>query len=90
MGMFEIDRFIKRVHERVERDHANDKPVQQIILDMEGVTSLEFTGIEELVMRLREIDDIPIKMIDCDQAILNAMDQCDPGRRIEREMGDED
>jgi len=55
-----------------------------IILDMHGVTSLEFTGMEELVNRLVETERHPIQMINCNEAVISALQECDPNQQITR------
>jgi MFS superfamily sulfate permease-like transporter len=69
--------------------------VLPIVVDMKGVTSLEFTGVEELVNRLIEAshhpddhttltDGIPVAMINCTDDLHKALDQCDPKQYIIR------
>ena len=81
--MFEIDELMKRIRQsRV--DTPDDAP---IVLDMDKVTSLEFTGVEELVARLVEVaDDAPIQFINIDDKMVSALDQCDPKQQVERIM----
>lgn len=80
VSMFEIDDMISKIEERKE-----ETPPCAIVVDMHGVTSLEFTGVEELVNRLVEVaDGTPIKMLNCDIPIQAALDQCDPSRQITR------
>jgi MFS superfamily sulfate permease-like transporter len=81
VAMFEIDKMVQRIQERKE----DDSSLGSIVVDMHGVTSLEFTGVEELVNRLVEVaDGTPIKMVNCNNPIQNALDQCDPTRLISR------
>jgi MFS superfamily sulfate permease-like transporter len=81
VSMFEIDKMVQRIQERKE----DDASLGSIVVDMHGVTSLEFTGVEELVNRLVEVaDGTPIKMVNCNNPIQNALDQCDPTRLISR------
>jgi len=78
ISMFEIDDMMEDIKER-------EDPSYPIVLDMQGVTTLEFTGIEELVNRLIEVaDGAPIEMVNCNDAIFAALDQCDPGGQILR------
>jgi MFS superfamily sulfate permease-like transporter len=80
VSMFEIENMVRRIKERKE-----DSPVGTIVVDMHGVTSLEFTGVEELVNRLVEVaDGTPVKMVNCDNPIQIALDQVDPNRQIAR------
>eukprot|EP01047_Picozoa_sp_COSAG01_P057440 COSAG01_NODE_6639_length_3567_cov_37.767013_4_plen_85_part_00 len=56
-----------------------------IVLDMEGVTGVEFTGIEELVNRLVEVaDGAPIQFVNTRKSLESALDQCDPTQVITR------
>jgi MFS superfamily sulfate permease-like transporter len=81
VSMFEIDKMVQRIQERKESDAS----LGSIVVDMHGVTSLEFTGVEELVNRLVEVaDGTPINMVNCNNPIQNALDQCDPKRLISR------
>lgn len=80
VSMFEIDDMMRRIKER-----KDDSPLGSIVIDMHGVTSLEFTGVEELVNRLVEVaDGTPIKMVNCNSPVQSALDQCDPTRQISR------
>jgi carbonic anhydrase len=81
VSMFEIDRLIKQIKEsRVNA--AQDSPV---VLDVEGITSVEFTGCEELVNRLIEVaDDAPIQFVNVKDNLESALDQCDPQQVIQR------
>lgn len=84
LSMFEIDRMMKKLERRQLK-----APVDQIVLDMEGVTALEFTGVEELVVRVLEASHgTPVQMINCNPALMGALDQCDPKQEIERQLGD--
>ena len=80
LGMFEIDNMIKKI-EAQENTEA-------IVLDMQGVTMVEFTGVEELVTRLIETSDdyggVPIQMVNLNEDIERALDQCDTTGRITR------
>ena len=90
LSMFEIDNMIKRI----EAQRKTDSDTTAIVLDMSGVTSLEFTGIEELVNRLVEVSEdvgsdgtitsIPIQMVNVNKEIENALNQCDPLNKITR------
>jgi len=81
LSMFEIDNMMKKI---VARSGSTDA----IVLDMQGVTMVEFTGVEELVNRVIEASDdhgaVPIQMVNLTQDIEKALDQCDPTKRIER------
>jgi len=87
LSMFEIDNMMKRMMKQKKR-----KTMDAIVVDMQNVTSLEFTGIEELVNRLVEVsevdgddnDNLPITMVNISPAIGNALDQCDPLHKITR------
>merc|ERR1712151_603393 len=82
VSMFEIDELMKKIRASKAESTTEDIP---IVLDMQGVTSLEFTGVEELVNRLVEVaDDSPIKFINIDDQMDSALDQCDPNKQIER------
>lgn len=81
LSMFEIDNMIKKIEGR-------DDIADSIVVDMQGVTMVEFTGAEELVTRLIEASeehgDCPIQMINLTPDIERALDQCDPKGRIAR------
>mmetsp|Transcript_46835 Transcript_46835/g.114216 ORF Transcript_46835/g.114216 Transcript_46835/m.114216 type:complete len:731 (-) Transcript_46835:250-2442(-) len=83
ISMFEIDRLMDRIAERRE---AGTDPMDDIVLDMHGVTSVEFTGVEELSNRLMEFadDGVPVQLVNCHDNFKSAMDQCDPSGRIPR------
>ena len=79
VSMFEIDDLMERIK---DRHYSHEDP---IVLDLKGVTALEFTGVEELVNRLVEVSDgVPVQMINCTDAIHSALDQCDPTQQISR------
>ena len=81
VSMFEIDKLMTNIRQS-RADEPEDSP---IVLDMEGVTSVEFTGVEELVARLVEVaDDAPIQFVNIDDGMIGALDQCDPKQQIER------
>jgi len=81
ISMFEIDEMMRRIKEE-RKAESTQVP---IVLDMMGVTNLEFTGVEELVNRLLETaDGATIKMTNCSAELLNALDQCDTQRQIIR------
>ena len=83
VSMFQIDDMVESIKQRKE-----ESAVDNIVVDMQGVTSLEFTGVEELVNRLVEVaDDTTINMVNCDSPIRSALDQCDPSRQIKRFSG---
>ena len=79
VSMFAIDDMVQRIGQQVD---GNSK---SIVLDMKGVTSVEFTGIEELSNRLIEVardHQNPIQMLNCNESLQNAMDHCDPTAKI--------
>jgi anti-anti-sigma regulatory factor len=80
LSMFEIDNMIKKIE--------GQDSTEAIVLDMQGVTLVEFTGIEELVTRLIEASDdhggVPIQMLNLTEDIEKALDQCDTTGRITR------
>jgi len=95
MSMFEIDNMIRDMKEEYTMTKSTTQGTRPIIVDMKGVTMVEFTGVEELVNRLMEIsyhpDDhttlttgIPIAMINCTEEMYKALDQCDPKQQIMR------
>lgn len=88
ISMFEIDRLMKEIQENIEKQETEIGRVDPIIVDLDGVTTVEFTGVEELVNRLIEVGDhgkYPIQIIHCeDDAVRNAMDQCDPTHKLVR------
>lgn len=84
LSMFEIDRLMKTLERRQLK-----APADQIVLDMEGVTALEYTGVEELVVRVLESSHgTPVQMINCNPALMDALDQCDPKQEIKRKLGE--
>lgn len=81
VSMFEIDNMMRRIK---EHNKCEDAPLDTIMIDMEGVTNLEFTGVEEFVTRLTEVaDGTPIKMINCRKDVQEAFDHCNPSQEIE-------
>mmetsp|Transcript_13207 Transcript_13207/g.33260 ORF Transcript_13207/g.33260 Transcript_13207/m.33260 type:complete len:692 (+) Transcript_13207:287-2362(+) len=80
LSMFEIDNMIKKIE-------AQDS-TEAIVLDMEGITMVEFTGVEELVTRLIEASDehggVPIQMVNLNAETEKALNQCDTTGRITR------
>ena len=76
VSMFAIDNMIQDLQATM-----GDK--QTVVVDMAKVTNLEFTGMEELVTRLIETD-LQIKMVNCNEAVQQALDQCDPKQQIQR------
>lgn len=80
LSMFEIDNMIKKIE--------GQESTGAIVLDMQGVTMVEFTGVEELVTRLIEASDdhgaVPIQMLNLTEDIEKALDQCDTTGRITR------
>jgi len=80
LSMFEIDNMIKKM------EGLNS--TEAIVVDVQGVTKVEFTGVEELVTRLIETSDdfggCPIQMVNLTEEIEKALDQCDTTGRITR------
>jgi len=80
LSMFEIDNMIKKIE--------GQDSTEAIVLDMQGVTMVEFTGVEELTTRLIEASDdhggVPIQMVNLTEDIETALDQCDTTGRITR------
>jgi len=80
LSMYEIDNMIKKME-------GQDK-TEAIVVDMQNVTMVEFTGVEELVTRLIETSDdhgeCPIQMVNLTEDIEKALDQCDTTGRISR------
>lgn len=80
-SMFKIDDLITRIAEL-----QTDEKV--IVLDMQETTSVEFTGVEELVNRLVEVAEqnpgTTIQMWNCHGDLEKALQQCDPKKRIAR------
>lgn len=78
-SMFKIDDLIHRIEEM----NTDEKT---IVLDMQETTSVEFTGVEELVNRLVEVADqspgTTIQMWNCNPELKRAMEQCDPAGKI--------
>jgi MFS superfamily sulfate permease-like transporter len=80
ISMFEIDNMMRRIK---EHNKCEEDPLDTIMLDMEGVTNLEFTGVEEFITRLTEVaDGTPIKMINCREDVQDAFDHCKPSQEI--------
>lgn len=81
-SMFKIDDLIHRIQEMKSEDE------KLIVLDMQETTSVEFTGVEELVNRLVEVAEqnpgTTIQMWNCHGELLKALKQCDPKERIAR------
>lgn len=84
MSMFAIDDLIRTIKERL----ADSDKTESLVFDMHQVTNLEFTGVEELTNRLVEVvdthSDTTVHMVNCSDALHQAMDQCDPSRQITR------
>eukprot|EP00535_Pseudo-nitzschia_heimii_P004430 CAMPEP_0197174162 /NCGR_PEP_ID=MMETSP1423-20130617/803_1 /TAXON_ID=476441 /ORGANISM="Pseudo-nitzschia heimii, Strain UNC1101" /LENGTH=704 /DNA_ID=CAMNT_0042623063 /DNA_START=616 /DNA_END=2730 /DNA_ORIENTATION=+ len=80
LSMFEIDNMIKKIE--------GQDSTEAIVVDVQGVTKVEFTGIEELVTRLIEASDehgeCPIQMVNVTEDIEKALTQCDTTGRINR------
>jgi len=84
VSMFAIDNMIEDLKTNLSQDGNTTK---QVVLDLEKVTNLEFTGMEELVNRLVEVSDVfevDIQMIHCNESVHKALDQCDPNHQIQR------
>mmetsp|Transcript_32233 Transcript_32233/g.48624 ORF Transcript_32233/g.48624 Transcript_32233/m.48624 type:complete len:637 (+) Transcript_32233:209-2119(+) len=81
VSMFEIDSLTQDVKE--ERNADSDDPV---VLDMHYVTTLDFTGVEELVIRMLEVadDHAPVQMTNCSPTLLHVLKRIDPNYRIAR------
>ncbi|KAG7373969.1 carbonate dehydratase [Nitzschia inconspicua] len=80
VSMFEIDNMMRRIK---EHNKCEESPLDNILIDMTGVTGLEFTGVEEFVTRLTEVaDGTPIKMINCRKDVQDAFDHCKPSQEI--------
>jgi MFS superfamily sulfate permease-like transporter len=94
LSMFAIDDMIRTIKGRTAGSPPSDQgaspthtQLDAIVLDMANVTSVEFTGIEELVNRLMEVSDYgstPVRMVNVNETLHNALDQCDPSRQISR------
>lgn len=75
VSMFEIENMVEDIKER-----CIDEP---IVLDMRNVTSLDFTGVEELVAKVSEAaEDTPINMVSCRDDIHKIMGKVDEENRI--------
>lgn len=87
-SMFKIDDLIHRIQEMKSDDE------KLIVLDMQETTSVEFTGVEELVNRLVEVAEqnpgTTIQMWNCHGDLLKALKQCDPKERIRRYSSSDD
>lgn len=80
LSMFEIDSMMKSV----KNEMANNEPTN-LIIDLKDVPSQEFTGVEEMVLRLMEVqDDISIQLVNVSQGMEDALQQCDPNATIPR------
>jgi len=79
MSVFAVDDLIDQIQESAFSGKS-------IVLDAGGVTMLEFTGVEELVVRLKDLvsEGIEIEFVNCSSAMLAALNQCDPTRQIAR------
>jgi len=76
MSMFEIENMVDEI-----KDRSN--PEDPIVVDMRHVTSLDFTGVEELVDRVVEAaDDAPIQMVTCRVDVIKIMAKVDKEKRI--------
>jgi MFS superfamily sulfate permease-like transporter len=86
-SMFKIDDLIHRIQEMKEEEKL-------IVLDMQETTSVEFTGVEELVNRLVEVAEqnpgTTIQMWNCHGELLKALKQCDPKEKIARYSSSDD
>ena len=98
LSMFEIDDLIKRIERRRKQNDGDDNKddaittttanAEPILLDMQNVTHLEFTGVEELVTRVLELEAPEVRMLNCSTTVLHALDQCDPKQQIVRDVLD--
>lgn len=72
VSMFEIDNLIRKMQ---KAPAGSD-----LVLDCGDVDRLEFTGVEELVHRIREVTALEksVQMIHCSPEMLSALDVCDP------------
>jgi len=78
MSMFEIDSLVEEIRDR-------KKPESPIVLDMRYVTSLDFTGMEELVDRVIEAaDGTPVHMVTSRVDINNVMNRIDKDQYVSR------
>jgi MFS superfamily sulfate permease-like transporter len=78
MSMFEIDNLVEDI-----KDSSNS--VDPIVLDMRHVTSLDFTGMEELVVRVIEAaNGAPVQMVTRRDDINNVMNKIDKEGEIHR------
>ena len=78
-AMFVLDDLL---HQIAARESDLSKPV---ILNMHGITSVEFTGVEELVNRLNEIAEetgISIELHNCPPELEQAVRMCGPAVTI--------
>ncbi|KAL3937743.1 MAG: hypothetical protein SGBAC_007204 [Bacillariaceae sp.] len=86
VSMFAIDNMVRDLLRQMSTASANGE--RFVVVDMEKVTHLEFTGMEELVTRLIEVSDVhtdvTIQMVNCNDSIHKALDQCDPQQQIQR------
>lgn len=84
ISMFEIDNMVNEIKDEL----AGSQDYDNVVVDMHGVTSLEFTGIEELTMRLVEVSDTnentTISLVNCRESVQKALEQCDPTEQIPR------
>jgi MFS superfamily sulfate permease-like transporter len=81
ISMFEIDEMIRNIQEQRQCEHITDE--HPIVLDVHEVSGVEFTGVEELVNRLVETG-VPIRIVNCQEDMLHALEQCDPSQHITR------
>mmetsp|Transcript_26245 Transcript_26245/g.72450 ORF Transcript_26245/g.72450 Transcript_26245/m.72450 type:complete len:724 (-) Transcript_26245:191-2362(-) len=80
-NMMEIEDLILRIKASESVQQGNDP----IVLDMQGVSSVEFTGVEELANRLIEVSEdrgATVQMWNCSDNLQNALAQCDPKQLI--------
>jgi MFS superfamily sulfate permease-like transporter len=78
VSMMEVDSAMRRIS--LQRENAAvDDTLEGIVLDMGDVTSVEFTGVEEVANRLVELaneGDCAVQMVDCNDNFIMAMKQC--------------
>lgn len=74
VSMLEIDNTMRQIQQQQENNESSG-----IVLDMEDVTSVEFTGVEEVANRLVEIadhGDAPVQLLRCNENLVQALKQC--------------
>jgi SulP family sulfate permease len=87
MSMFEIDGMMQDLKESASSRYGADNATKPIVVDVGAVTTLEFTGVEELVNRLLEQGhtwNVPVHLLNVSPTMDQALDQCDVQREIIR------